>query len=238
MPLLDHFHPPTVARSRWPSFHGVWAGVLVQHLNEVLPDRFTAEMEVHLGTEIQADVAEWEAIRGENPNGTSNGVGVATYSPPVVTAVLEAVFPDDVEVRIIDRREGYDIVAVIELVSPSNKDRPESRRAFSAKCGAHLTRGVGLLVVDIVTARRIDLFAELLQWLNQPQAAALPAGIWLHAAAYRPIRREGNDHIDLWLHPLAVGMPLPTLPLPLRGAGCLALDLEASYAEARTRSRL
>jgi hypothetical protein len=31
---------------------------------------------------------------------------------------------------------------------------------------------------------------------------------------------------------------LPTAPLALRGAGCVPLDLESAYSEARRRSRL
>jgi len=44
-------------------------------------------------------------------------------------------------------------VAAIELVSPGNKDRPETCRLFAAKCVAYLTRGIGLVVIDIVTER-------------------------------------------------------------------------------------
>jgi hypothetical protein len=36
-------------------------------------------------------------------------------------------------------------------VSPANKDRDETRRAFIAKCAAYLQRGIGLIVVDIRT---------------------------------------------------------------------------------------
>ena len=36
---------------------------------------------------------------------------------------------------------------------------------------------------------------------------------------------------------LAVGGPLPTVPLYLRGHGCVPLDLEATYAETRRRVR-
>lgn len=44
----------------------------------------------------------------------------------------------------------------------------------------------------------------------------------------------GND-IDVWPTALALGQALPTMPLALRGYGCVPLDLEASYTEARQR---
>ena len=94
------------------------------------------------------------------------------------------------------------------------------------------------MIADIVTSRQADLCADLVQLLSQPEAAGLLAGATLHAAAYRPIRRQEKNQLDVWLKPLALGQPLPLLPLALRGGGCVPLDLEASYTDARTRSRL
>src|SRR5205085_725706 len=65
--------------------------------------------------------------------------------------VMPAVFPDDIEVQVFATTAGATLVAAIELVSPGNKDREEARRAFAAKCAGYLTRGVGLVVVDVVT---------------------------------------------------------------------------------------
>ena len=86
--------------------------------------------------------------------------------------------------------------AAIELVSPGNKDRPEARRAFAAKCAGYLTAGVGLVVVDIVTDRLANLHNELIELMRQggavpPAAEAdlrrrLPPGA---AGGRRPDRR-------------------------------------------------
>jgi hypothetical protein len=127
---------------------------------------------------------------------------------------------------------------VIELVSPATKDRPETRRAFAAKCAAYLQRGVGLLVVDVVTERGGNLHAEVLRMLGHEEVVGLPPDAHLYAAAYRPARRGDMDQLDVWPAPLAVGRPLPLLPLALRGAFCTPVDLEATYTEARRRSRL
>ena len=35
----------------------------------------------------------------------------------------------------------------------------------------------------------------------------------LYAVAYRPLRRDGKNEIDIWRSPLALGKPLPELPL-------------------------
>jgi hypothetical protein len=44
--------------------------------------------------------------------------------------------------------------------------------------------------------------------------------------------------IEAWPAVLAVGEALPRLPLALRGFGMVPVDLEATYEEARQRSRL
>src|SRR4051794_11556217 len=47
-----------------------------------------------------------------------------------------------------------------------------------------------------------------------------------------------GDQIELWPRPLCLGQPLPVLPLVLRNAGVVPVDLEETYSEARQRSRL
>ena len=100
MPLRDHFHRP-LSWYPWESFHALWAAVIVEHLNHALPARYIATMQAHLGTQVEADVAEFERERGfeESANGPAGGTAAATWAPPAATTVLEAVFPDSFEVR-------------------------------------------------------------------------------------------------------------------------------------------
>ena len=37
--------------------------------------------------------------------------------------------------------------------------------------------------------------------------------------------------MDNWYHPLAIGQPLPTLPIWLKETWAISLDLESSYEE-------
>jgi hypothetical protein len=62
----------------------------------------------------------------------------------------------------------------------------------------------------------------------------------LHAAAYRPVRPadESAARIDVWTSGLAVGRPLPVLPLALDKGRVVPLDLEASYTVACERRRI
>jgi hypothetical protein len=236
MPLLDHFHEPLDPRADWQSFHSRWANAIADYLDEILPRRYFARVQINLGRYVEADVAEFESAGEPEGNGSPGGVALQTYAPPAVGLVLPAVYPDDLEVQVLDSDRGARLAAVAELVSPSNKDRADHRRAFVAKCSAYLQRGVGLVVVDTVTHRHFNLHDQLVESLGG--AAPAPAAAALYAVAYRPARRHERNEIDAWPATLAVGRPLPTLPLALRGNGCLPLDLEATYAEARRRSRL
>src|SRR5437868_6748001 len=57
-------------------------------------------------------------------------------APRVCSLIVETDLPaqDEYEVRVYDARRGRRLVAAIEIVSPANKDRPEHRAAFVAKC--------------------------------------------------------------------------------------------------------
>lgn len=240
MPLLDHFHPPVSERRRWEGFHGLWAAALVETLNrDVLADEYFADMHVHIGSQLEVDVATLEEPSGGET--TSDAVEPETppvWTPPATPLVMPTVFPDDIEVQVLATASGTTLVAAIELVSPGNKDRPETCRAFAAKCVSYLTRGIGLIVIDIVTNRLTNLHNEVVALLGHGEPFLMDAAASLYAVAYRPSRPISGDQIELWPVPLTVGEPLPTLPLALRNAGPVPVDFEATYREACRHSRL
>jgi hypothetical protein len=242
VPLLDHFNPPLYPLHKWESFHSRWANAIADALDRELPSRFFAEVQTHLGAQVEADVAEFE--KADNPegeqstNGTTGVVAVRAYSPPAATMILPAFFPDDFEVQVRDATQDARLVAVIELVSPRNKDRPAARRLFAAKCASYLQRGVGVIAVDIVTTRQANMHDELVRVMELDRKFMMAPEALLAALAYRPARREDVNEIDVWNVALTVGGTLPVLPLALLGHGAIPLDLEATYTEARQRARL
>src|SRR5262249_52761728 len=121
--------------------------------------------------------------------------------------------------------------AAIELVSPSNKDRPGSRRTFAAKCAGYLKHGIGLVIVDVVTARQSNLHAELLKTLEvKGRAATWESETGLYAVAYRAVTVRKRPRVEAWPEVLTLGEPLPTLPLWLHLDLSVPLRLEQSYA--------
>jgi hypothetical protein len=101
----------------------------------------------------------------------------------------------------------------------------------------YLQQGIGLMLIDIVTNRQANLHNELVYLLGAGEQFLLPLEP-LYATAYRPVRREDTAEIKVWPATLAVGRPLPLLPLPLDKAIFMPLDLGAAYTEACERSRL
>jgi hypothetical protein len=223
MPLLDHFRPPLEGRRSWHAFHNAWATCLAWELNAQLPPGYFAEPHVQFGIEI--DVA---ALDDRVAPGDPSAEG---WTPPAPSATIPLVIvTDSVEVSIFATEEGPILAGAIELISPANKDRPANRDAFTSKCAAYLQAGVGLVVVDIVTSRGGDLHAELMTRLYAPDAGSSTD---LYAAAYRPIGREGEGHLDIWRESIALGGPMPTLPICLKAGPCLPVDLEATYERTR-----
>lgn len=226
MPLLDHFRPPLSGRRHWHSFHNSWATYLAADLNHRLPAGYFAEANVQFGIEI--DVAAYNEQTGSPIAGSWN-------PPPPVATIPYSVTTDQIEVLVFSQEGGPRLAGAVELVSPRNKDRPAARDAFVSKCVTYLSQPVGLIIVDVVTDRHANLHAELLTRLGSPGATGEPD---LYATAYRRAEHAGTPGVDLWVEPLTLGQPLPTLPLWLPGGLCLAVGLEVSYTRTCVEQRV
>ena len=80
--------------------------------------------------------------------------------------------------------------------------------------------------------------AELAQLSGWAEPLRMPANVFIYAVAYRPARRQEANVIDVWPVPLTVGGPLPLLPLTLKRAAAVPLDLEATYHAACVARRI
>jgi hypothetical protein len=237
MPLRDHFRPPLDNAASWEELHGGWPMVIVQQLKKTLPAGYVAAPRVHAGAQVEVDVAAYEKDPALSSFGSADdegGVATAVWAPAEPSVAVETELPDydEYEVRIYDARRNRRLVAAIEIVSPANKDRPEHRNAFIAKCAAMLQKGVAVSIVDLVTIRHFNLYADLMAFIGQsdPTMGAEPPP--LYAASCRWMRKEERAVLQTWSHVLAVGKPLPTLPLWLTDIRFVPLDLERSYEQA------
>lgn len=230
MDLQDHFQPPLSLRRHWHAFHNAWATYISSQLNQRLPEGYFAEANVQFGIEI--DVAAFEEAAAPL---TTSGTNAWTPPDPAQSIPLP-MLANLVEVTVFSRSGGPTLAGAIELVSPANKDRPAHREAFVSKCAAYVQQGVGLIVVDVVTERGGNLHRSLLSRLQGPEAPLGDSD--LYTAAYRPVEREGQACLDIWLEKLTIGQPLPTMPLWLRGGLCLPVDLNAAYERTCREQRI
>jgi hypothetical protein len=233
MPLRDHFHPPLDLEIDWGSFHSAWANTIVRRFNErILPGRYRAQPEPRLGQQVVVDVATLEReVTPTESTGSGNGVATAVWAPAKVSRATEVTFParDVFEVRVQDGRRR--LVAAVELVSESNKDRPDARRDFAIKCASYLQQRVSVVIVDVVTSRLSDLYGELLALLNLPRGAEWPNEPPLDAVAMRTMKEGQTWRLDAWEEALSIGAALPTLPLWLASDLAVPLELEETYEE-------
>jgi hypothetical protein len=170
MPLRDHFRSPLDDKQSWDGIHAMWPAVMVQQLIKVLPERYFALPGVYLGSLYEVDVGTFGDPDSENIEleSAAGGLAVATYAPPKPTLTFEPELPnqDVYEVRIYDSHRNRKLVAAIEIISPSNKDRPDRRADFMTKAASLLKNGICVSIIDIVSTMDFNLYAELMDYVH------------------------------------------------------------------------
>ena len=237
MPLRDHFRPPLDDLTSWEGLHTGWPMMIVLALQRRLPPRYVAVPGVLSGKLIEIDVSTYEhnerTPASQDSGNDNGGVATAVWAPPRPTLAVATDLPeqDEYEVRVYDNKRGRRLVAAIEIVSPANKDRPEHRREFVAKCAALLQKLVSVTIIDLVTTRNFNLYADLLELIGQADPSLGDNPSPLYAVACRGARQGDTWLFETWFHTLALGQPLPTLPIWLADNLSVPLELEACYED-------
>ena len=214
-------------------FHTVWIAEIRNALNEgLLPAGFYALAEQHAGQYI-ADVLTLHTSTDSEepllPLSDTGGVAVAE-APPKVRQKL-TLEPAALALRrtlAIRHVSDHRLVAVIEIVSPANKDRAEHVDDFTSKAAAALRRGVHLLVADLFPPGRHDaegMHGKLQQRIgatSEPYVVPGDEPITLAAYVAGPV-------VDVYMEHVAVGAELPQMPLFLRFDRYINVPLEETY---------
>jgi hypothetical protein len=214
MPLRDHFHSPVADKRPWDGVYGGWPVEIVRTLFDLLPPEFAAQPRIYHPAPFEVG-GSWSDVNG----------GTSPRTVPDLAAL------DEYEVLVYDADTMRTLVAAIEIVSPSNKDRDNTREQFVNKVAALLRQDVCVIIVDIVTTRHANLYAELLARLGRsdPTLAEPPM---LYAVTLRGRKQPKKQALlDAWFFPLTIGQPLPTLPVWLGPELRIELPLEPSYQE-------
>ena len=181
------------------------------------------------------ELRHWEGLHGGWPMmivaGLRGKLPPRYFAGPRVHSGSSLPAQDVYEVRVYDEKRRCRLVAAVEVVSPANKDRAEHRRAFVAKCAGLLRERVSVVIVDVVTTRTQNLYGELLELLGQSDPGLAPEPPPLYVSACRLRRRADEWLLETWAHPLALGRPLPTVPLWLAEDLAVPLELDQSYEQ-------
>jgi hypothetical protein len=124
---------------------------------------------------------------------------------------------------------GDRIVAMVEIVSPGNKSSRQAFQAFVDKACELLEHRIHLLIVDPFPRGPRDPSGVHGAIWEQVQDDAFPA----HPE--RPltlVAYECGLTTRAYIEVVAVGEPLPDMPLFLEPDGCVMVPLEATYAAA------
>ncbi len=229
MPLHDWTDRPG-----WQGLHIFWMTEIARALRADLPPGYRAVIgSSPLVTVGSAAVKPEVAVA----NGSSPPQPRATAVPPALTPepdveVAVSTLEEDASVQV--ERDGR-LVAVVEPVSPRNTDRPTAREQYAARHSGYLRAGVHLMVVD---AHRRPLGFSFPQLIAAGLGRELPAPPGPSAVSYRvgASAATGGRMLAVWQPPLAVGEPLPRMPLALTPDEAAMIDLESTCGRAAVDS--
>lgn len=223
MPIHDWTR---VESGTYHDFHQDWTIELRRTLNRgVLPDGYFAMADQRVGGP-EPDVV---ALRLRGPE-TSGGLAVAETPPRMKTsanAVTEAARYARKANRIAIHKGLGRVVAMIEVISPGNKDSRHAAASFVAKAVDFIRNGIHFLMVDPFPPgpRDPDGLARLI-WdeVGGETFEARPADKPLTVAAF-----DAGEPLTVYFEALAVGDPLPEAPLFLAPGWYVNVPLEQTY---------
>jgi hypothetical protein len=213
----------------WQGVHHFWMGEITRDLNANLPAGYKAVIGSHplvkspdIGGKPDVAVARRTVARTQ-PRGTET----SEYPEPDY-AVAVADIEEELTVMVT---QGPRVVALVELISPRNKDRPSEREQCGKQYEFYLRSAVNVMLVDV---HRLPLGFSFAQYLGAALRLAVPEMPAPMVASYGigGALPDGGSMFDIWQRPLVVGQPLPKLPLALRGVDYVNVNLEATYARA------
>ncbi|MEO2088493.1 MAG: DUF4058 family protein [Gemmataceae bacterium] len=229
MPLHDW-----TDRDNFDGFHTYWMTEIARQLRTKLPPGYRAVIgtspTVSLGGDLRhPDVAV--------TNGTPHPAPPASTSvraPDAEVAVTMTLLDEDLSVQV--ERNGR-LVAVVELISPRNKDRPSARDVYTTRYLGYLQGGVHLLIVDV---HRRPVGFSFPQRLATELQTAMPGPPAPSAVSYRVggPTPDGGRFLAVWAESLTIGQPLPVVVLPISDRVDVTVDLDASYSRAAEDSYL
>ena len=228
-----------VSAGTFHHFHTLWIAHLTEALNAgLLPGGYYAMAEQHARMMI-ADILTLQHNDRTAAEPLDSGSVAVAEAPPRVSRKMtlspSAAYRRTRRTIAIRHSSDHRIVALLEIVSPANKDRPTSVGEFVDKAVSALDSGIHLLVIDLHPPGRHDphgIHGAIWDGMGSADEEELPdkpfvADKLLTLAAY--VSRELPE---AYVEPIAVGDTLPDMPLFLDWDRYVNVPLERTYLEA------
>lgn len=225
----------------WPDFHDRFAEQVSAMLNGGLPPDYYAqlgvreEVGIHGGGIVRRIIPDVAVTHTAETGSTGGSTAVLVAEPRVeldpVVALETPADPDQVSfIEIIDSRTGHEVVTIIEILSPSNKQNGVDRIRYVRKRDEILASQTSLIEIDLLLGGDRSIFdasveAAFAEIEPAPQYLAVIDRAWQR----RPQKRL---HIaPAWLDRL-----LPVIAVPLReGEPECTLDLQYAFQQTYER---
>jgi hypothetical protein len=210
-------------------FHQSWTIRIKDAMNAgILPKGLSALVEQKAGSK-EPDVLTVDSLNEPQRSGERDG-GVLTAAPPTTRLIRKSSkeFYSDLANRIVVKHKLGRTVAVIEIVSPGNKDSKRAFKEFLDKSLKFLHAGIHLLVVDLFPPTRRDPFGihrEIWdEFEDEDVLFEFPPDKDRILASY-----QAGREMAAYVEPIAVGDALPDMPLFLFEGRHIKVPLEATY---------
>ncbi len=225
MPIHDWTR---VRANRFHDFHQSWTIAIRNALNAGrLPPGYFAMVEQKTGGP-QPDVITLELTPPASPTGGGLAVDAQPPQARFVSRTESAAYVRKAN-RVTVRHPDGEVVAILEIVSPGNKQSRHAIQSFVRKAVGLLEAGIHLLIVDLFPPGRRDpqgihkvIWDQL---VDEP--FTLPPDKPLTLAAY-----VAGPETIAYVEPVAVGDSLPDMPIFLTPDRYVPCPLEAAYQTA------
>lgn len=214
------------------AFHHDWITEIARALNGgLLPDDYYALPEQIAGG-LGPDILTLRTPPRNGPSGNQGGsIALAVVPPKVRIRMQIPANQYSAKAKTVTVRHVSDhrVVAMVEIVSPGNKNNQNGLRAFVLKAQEALAAGIHLLIVDLFPPSSRDpqgIHAAI--WGEDcGEHFALPEDKPLTCVSY-----VGGPGAEAFVEPVAVGDALPEMPLFLTPEVYVQVPLQATYATA------
>lgn len=230
MPMHDWTRVPS---GLFHDFHQTWSIYLKMALNDgLLPEGLSALVEQQVISRKTDDSIISEVLNNQHCDADYTGGSVILDKPRTkYIQQSDSIFYARKANRIVIRHHLGKVVAIIEIVSPGNKDSTHSMTQFVNKITTALYDGVHVMIVDLFPPGKRDpeglhqLFWQDMDEDDDKVVLTEPENRLL--ASY-----EAGSSYTAYLETVGVGSVLPEMPLFIASGAHVVVPLETTYQEA------